>query len=535
MAPTAFERNPFVTLGRRRITRMAADFPGYVDVRASLRVVGSVLLRIALTPLLPAVVAVVYGESPIPFLVMTVVTALLGLALQQLHPETEIGHRETFLVVSLTWLLVPVVGTIPYLVAGQGTVATPVNALFESMSGFTTTGATVLGEISFERHGRAILMWRQLTQWFGGMGLLVLMIAVLPELSVGGAQLMNEESPGLSIEKLTPRIRESAKILWGIYVAFTLLAAAVYYGLHVAGLAPNMDLYNAVAHALTTLPTGGFSPEARSAEAFSPAVQWAIMLFMIVAGTNFALYWYVVRGDPRKLLDNREFRAYVGAMGVVGALLGALLFAGVGLAAVPTNVTPIPGNLEPALRQGLFQSIAIVTTTGYASMDFNTWGASTQTILLLAMFLGGSAGSAAGSIKIVRWYVVKRAMTRELFTTVHPDAVRPIRLSDDPIDEDTVRSVLVFIVVFLTLFAASTVLIFIDGLRTGIELTALEATSVAIATLGNVGPGFGLAGPMNSFLQFSPAAKLYMVFLMWIGRLEVLSVLVILTPSFWRQ
>jgi trk system potassium uptake protein TrkH len=514
---------------------MAGELGGYVDVRASLRVVGSVLTRIALAPLLPAVVALYYGESPLPFLAMAVVAFGLGVGLERLHPRTEIGHRETFLVVSLTWLVVPIVGTIPYLVAGQGTVADPVNALFESMSGFTTTGATVLGEISFERHSRSVLLWRQFTQWFGGMGLLVLMIAVLPELSVGGAQLMNEESPGLSIEKLTPRIRESAAVLWKIYLGFTLAAAAVYYALHLAGAAPNMGVYNAVAHALTTLPTGGFSPEARSAEAFSPAVQWAIMLFMVVAGTNFALYWYALRGDPGRFLRNKEFRAYLGAMAVVGVLLGGLLFAGVGLGTVPSNVGTIPGNTERALRHGLFQSIAIVTTTGYASMDFNTWDQSTQVMLMLAMFLGGSAGSAAGSVKIVRWYVIQRTMSRELFTTIHPEAVRPVRLSDAPLDEGTVRGVLVFVMVFLALFAVSTVLLFLDGLRTGLELSAIEAMSVAIATLGNVGPGFGLAGPMNSFLPFSDAAKLYMVVLMWIGRLEVLSVLLIFTPAFWRQ
>jgi trk system potassium uptake protein TrkH len=514
---------------------MAGAFGGHVDVRASLRVVGSVLKRIAIAPVLPAVVALYYGESPWPFLAMLVVTAALGFGLEQLHPRTEIGHRETFLVVSLTWLVVPLAGTVPYLVAGQGTVADPVNALFESMSGFTTTGATVLGEISFARHGRAILLWRQLTQWFGGMGLLVLMIAVLPELSVGGAQLMNEEAPGLSIEKLTPRIRESARVLWGIYLGFTVLAVGVYYGLSFLGMAPNMDLYNAVAHALTTLPTGGFSPEARSAEAFSPAVQWAIVLFMIVAGTNFALYWYALRGDLDRLVRNREFRAYLGSMTVVGFLLAGLLFAGFGLAALPTNVGAIPGNVEPALRHGLFQAVAIVTTTGYASMDFNTWSEPAQAVLLFAMFLGGSAGSAAGSVKIVRWYVVQQTMARELFTTVHPEAVRPVRLSDDPIDEDTIRSVFVFVVTFLALFVLSTVLFFLDGLRTGLELSALEATSVAIATLGNVGPGVGLVGPMNNFLAFSDAAKLYMVVLMWIGRLEVLSVLVIFTPAFWRR
>jgi trk system potassium uptake protein TrkH len=514
---------------------MGTEFGGYVDVRASLRVVGAVLKRIAFAPLLPALVALYYGESVTPFLAMFVVTAALGAGLERLHPEVEIGHRETFLVVSLTWLVVPIVGTIPYLVAGQGTVADPVNALFESMSGFTTTGATVLGEISFERHSRSILMWRQFTQWFGGMGLLVLMIAILPDLSVGGAQLMNEESPGLSIEKLTPRIRESAKVLWKIYLGFTLAAAAVYYGLHLAGMAPNMDGYNAVAHALTTLPTGGFSPEARSAEAFAPAAQWAIVLFMIVAGTNFALYWYALRGNPRRFLHNREFRAYLGAMAVVGGVVAGLLFVGVGLGSLPTNVGTIPGNAERALRHGLFQAVAIVTTTGYASMDFNTWDQSAQVVLLFAMFLGGSAGSAAGSVKIVRWYVVHRTIGRELFTTVHPEAVRPVRLSDAALDEGTVRSVVVFVVTFLALFVLSTVVVFLDGLRTGLGLSALEATSVAIATLGNVGPGFGLVGPMNSFLRFSDAAKLYMVALMWIGRLEVLSVLVIFTPSFWQR
>jgi trk system potassium uptake protein TrkH len=296
-----------------------------------------------------------------------------------------------------------------------------------------------------------------------------------------------------------------------------------------------MDLYNAVAHALTTLPTGGFSPEARRAEAFSPAAQWAIILFMIVAGTNFALYWYALRGNPERFVGNKEFRSYLGAMGVVGLLLAGLLFAGVGLGVVPTNVATIPGHAERALRHGIFQSVAIVTTTGYASMDFNTWDQSTQSILLFAMFLGGSAGSAAGSVKIVRWYVVQRTIARELFTTVHPEAVRPVRLSDAPIDEDTIRSVIVFVMTFLALFVASTVLVFLDGLRTGLDLSALEAASVAIATLGNVGPGFGLVGPMNSFLPFSDAAKLYMVVLMWIGRLEVLSVLVIFTPSFWRR
>ena len=512
----------------------ASAFETLVDYRASVSYVGTVIKVLAITPLIPAAVALRYGESVVPFLVASGTMVGLGLVLERLRTDRDLERREAFLMVSLTWLFVPLLGTIPYLVAGQGTVAHPVNALFESMSGFTTTGATVLAEISFDQHSHSILMWRQLTQGLGGMGIVVLMVAILPELTVGGAQIINEEAPGVGIQKLTPRIQETARALWKIYFAFTVAAAAVYYGLHLAGMAPNMGLYNAIAHALSTMPTGGFSPEARSVEAFSPAVQWAIIPFMIVAGTNFALFWYVLEGEPRRLVRNSEFRSYLLAMAVVTALIAGLLFAGVGLAETPAGVGQIPGNLEDSVRQALFQVAAVVTTTGYASMDFNTWDQSTQVVLFLAMFLGGSAGSAAGSVKIVRWFIVQRAMTRQLFTTVHPDAVRPIRMGESVVDEDTVGDVFVFVAVFLSIFAVSTVVVFLDGLRMGLGLSGLEAMSVTIATLGNVGPGFGLAGPMNNFQPFSDAGKLYMVFLMWIGRLEILSVLVIFTPAYWR-
>jgi trk system potassium uptake protein TrkH len=507
----------------------------YVDYRVAVAYVGTVLKYIGVTPAFPLCVAVYYGEDPLPFVATSVAMIGSGALLERVRGDGELGNREAFLLVSLAWLVVPLLGTVPYLVAGTGTVATPVDALFESMSGFTTTGATVLGEISVERHGHAMLLWRQLTQWIGGMGILVLMVAILPELSVGGAQVINQESPGLSLEKLTPRIQETARALWGIYAGFTVLAAIVYYGLYLGGVAPNMDLYNAVAHALTTMPTGGFSPEARSVEAFSPAVQWAVMPFMLVAGTNFALFWYVLEGNPRRLIDNAEFRSYLLAIAGVGAVISATLYAGVGLAGATPAVGVIPGNVENALRQGLFQVIAIVTTTGYASMDVNAWDASAQTILLFAYFLGGSAGSAAGSIKIVRWVLIKKSISRTLFTSVHPDAVEPVRLGAETVDDGTIRDVFVFVLLFLALFVLSTVLLYLDSFRTPeVSLSGLDAMSVAIATLGNVGPGFGVVGPMNSFLPFSDAAKLYMVFLMWIGRLEVLSVLVIFTPSFWR-
>jgi len=507
----------------------------YVDWRVTVGYIGTILKYIGVAPSLPLVAAFYYGENPLPFVATSAVMIGGGVLLERVRSDGELGSREAFLLVSLAWMVVPLVGTVPYLVAGTGTVASPINALFESMSGFTTTGATVLGEISVERHGHAMLLWRQLTQWLGGMGILVLMVAILPELSVGGAQIINQEAPGLALEKLTPRIQETARALWGIYAGWTILAVATYYALYLGGVAPKMDLYNAVAHALTTLPTGGFSPEARSVEAFSPAVQWAVMPFMLVAGTNFALFWYVLEGEPRRLLDNAEFRSYLLAVAGVGAVVSAALYVGIGVAETTPTVGVIPGNAENALRQGLFQVIAVVTTTGYASMDVNAWDASAQTILLFAYFLGGSAGSAAGSIKIVRWVLVKKSIGRSLFTSVHPEAIRPVRLGDESVDEGTIRDVFVFVLLFLALFVLSTVLLYLDSFRTpGVSLSGLDAMSVAIATLGNVGPGFGVVGPMNSFLPFSDAAKLYMVFLMWIGRLEVLSVLVIFTPTFWQ-
>jgi trk system potassium uptake protein TrkH len=211
-----------------------------------------------------------------------------------------------------------------------------------------------------------------------------------------------------------------------------------------------------------------------------------------------------------------------------------LLFTGVGLAGVP-EIAPLAGDFEHALRQAAFQTVAIVTTTGYASTDFNTWDQSAQLALLFAMFLGGSAGSAAGSIKIIRWYLIQKSMSRELFRSIHPEAVRPLRLSSGTVDDDTVGSVLIFVMTFLVIFAVSSVLLYLDGVRTGLDISAIEAVSASIATLGNVCPGVGIVGPMNNFLPFSPAAKLYMAFLMWIGRLDSLSVLVILSPSFWRR
>jgi trk system potassium uptake protein TrkH len=509
-----------------------------VDWRAALSLVGTVLKYLAVPLSVPLVVAVAYGTDVLPFVVTVALTVLLGVGLERLAPEADIGPREGFLMVGVTWLAVALVGTVPYVLAGLGstsTLANPVNALFESMSGFTTTGATVMGEIGVEHHSHALLLWRQMTQWLGGMGIVVLAVAILPELSVGGAQLMDAEAPGPGIEKLTPRIAETARALWLAYLGFTVLEFCLLYGLHLAGLAPNMDLYNAVTHPLTTMPTGGFSPQARSIEAFSATVQWVVIPFMVAAGTNFALFWRALQGDPDELTDDPEFRFYAGILGTVTAVVAGLLFTGAGLSAVPDVVGPLGGALEPSLRHAAFQAVSIATTTGYASMDFNTWSPAASAVLFVAMFVGGSAGSTGGAIKIVRWLVILKSLRRELFTTVHPEAVEPVRLGGRALDERAIRGIYAFTMLYLVLFAVSVVVVFLDVSRAGYALEAIEAMSAVAATLGNVGPGFGAVGPMNNYLGFPPTSKLYMVFLMWAGRLEILPVFVLLTGAYWRS
>jgi trk system potassium uptake protein TrkH len=511
-----------------------------LDWRSSVSLVGTVVKYLAVTMVVPLVIALVYGEDIWVFVVSPVAVASVGFALERVEPEPDIRAKEALLMVSLAWFAAAVVGSLPYLMAGYGaestvglSVSSPaalaesvVNALFESTSGFTTTGATVLGDISFDTHSHAVLMWRQLTQWLGGMGIIVLMIAILPEIAVNGAQLMKSEAPGPELQKLTPRIFETARALWLVYFGFTAALVAVLYGLHIAGYADGMNLYNAVAHGFSTLPTGGFSPQAESIAAFSAAVQWVIIPFMVVAGVNFALFWKFFRGEFDALLGDVEFRAYAGALAVVAAVLGILLYRGAAPALEIGGATE--GVAENAARQAAFQIGSLLNSTGYATSNFAEWETSAQMVLLFAMFIGGSAGSTGGGVKIIRWIVVLKTMRRELYTTAHPDVVKPVRLGGNVVDEDAVRGIMSFTLLYLVILGVSAVFIAVDSARIGYDLSALESLSAALAAIGNIGPGFGALGPFGSYLDLSNLSKLLMVFLMWIGRLEVVPVLTLL-------
>jgi trk system potassium uptake protein TrkH len=496
-----------------------------VDLGGAINLVGALLRYLSLAFLFPAVLAVGYGEPVLPFAAAGAVTAVLGLGLELVtHGRERVGVREGFLVVALTWLLGAAVVSLPYILSGEEQISRPLDAYFEAMSGMTTTGASVLTDIP--ALDRSLLMWRQFSQWLGGMGIIVLALAVLPRLRVGGRQLMESELPGPELEALTASIRDTARRLWLLYVALTAVLVLALATLGWTGVDGRMDLFNAVAHAFTTMPTGGFGTEPRSIEPFAPASQWVLALFMILAGANFALlYRAFVHRKPGALVRDDEFRLYLGLLALGSALLTVVLWdAG------------LFGGGE-SVRQAVFQTVSIMTTTGYASTDFTQWlvvAPIAATVLVALMFPGGSAGSTAGSIKVVRHLVIGRILKRELDQTVHPEYVAPIRINRVAIDERTVRAVIAFVLLYVGIFVVGALLLLLEGYRVDLELSPFAAIAASATTLGNIGPAFGLAGPMGSFEPFSDPSKGVMIALMWIGRLEIVPVVVLLTRSYWR-
>ncbi|GAB6878038.1 TrkH family potassium uptake protein [Halorubrum gandharaense] len=495
-----------------------------VDWRASVDLTGQVLLYLTAPLAFPLLVAVYYGESVLPF-VAAILVSLAGAGVCRVlaDPDENLGPREAFLAVAVIWLLVAAVGAVPFVVAGAGNIAHPLNALFESMSGLTTTGATVI--LDFDVHSQSVLMWRQVIQWLGGLGILILATAVLSELGVGGAQLMESETQTRDVNKLTPRISETARLIWGLYVGITLSAIAVLFALG-AVYDPQMDLYNAVAHAFTSVATAGFSPQPESVGAFHPAIQWAIIPFMVLGSTSFVLLYYFFNGDPWRLLKNEEFHFYLGALGVLSGIVAVVLLSDGGT----------EFGVEASVRHAVFNVASIVTTTGYASTDFDLWVPAAKYALFMGMFIGGMVGSTTCSIKSLRWLVALKAFRRNLFTSVHPEAVRPIRISGRPVDEGTIRDIYAYILLSLVIFAALAVFIVVDTQRGAPGVfTEFEAMGAAASTFLNIGPAFGEAGPYGSYAEFPAMTRAVMVVLMWIGRIEIIPVLVLFTKAFWTS
>jgi trk system potassium uptake protein TrkH len=494
-----------------------------VDVAAALDLVGRMLAFLGLAYLFPAVVALRYGESPVPFLAGGAITSGVGIFLERVSGEKErVSPREGFLIVALTWLLAPAFATIPYLLSASEQLSNPLDAYFEAVSGFTATGATILTDI--DGLSRSLLMWRQFTQWIGGMGIVILAIAVLPRLRVGGRQLLQTELPGpTEVERLTVSIRETARRLWVLYVALTALLTALLTGYGRLGLDDAMNLYEAAAHAFTTVSIGGFSTQEESAAAFTAITQWTIIAFAFVAGVNFLrLYRVFVQRHPLTVIRDDEFRLYV-----------VLLVGGSAVLLVELLVNGRFGG-EEALRHAVFQAVSIMTTTGFASTDYTGWGALAAVTIVGLMFFGASAGSTGGSVKVVRHLLIGRLLRRELDQTVHPEIVLPVRLNGAPVDERALRAVLAFVLLYVGLFAVGALLLVVESFRTAAAVTPFEAIAAAAATLGNVGPGFGFAGPFGSYEPFSAFSKVIMIALMWLGRVEIIPVVVLFTKAYWR-
>lgn len=503
-------------------SRIGPDRRAAIELRAVLALCGLLLKYLSLSALFPAAVAGWYGEPPWPFLAAGAIAAACGFGLERLKGDiSNVGFREGYLVVSLTWLLAAIYGSLPYLLSGDPQLDRPIDALFETMSGFTTTGASILTDIEAVDH--SVLMWRQFTQWLGGMGIIVLALAVLPRLRVGGRQLMESEMPGPEMDDLADRIRSTARRLWLLYVALTVAQITILTGFGVTGIDRRMGLFEAVSAAFATLPTGGFFPDGRSLEEFAAASQWVVAVFMVIAGANFALtYRALVRRQPRVAVRDEELRLYFGIIAAVTALLTIEIWA----AGVEQG--------EAAIRHSFFQVSSIMTTTGFASVDFALWPTLAVMVLVLLMFVGGSAGSTGGSIKVVRHLLLGRVLRRELRQTVHPELVLPIRFNRTVVDERTLRAIVAFIFLYIGIWVLGTGIIAIDSAIQGPSLSAFETIATTATTLGNVGPALGAQGPMGTFEGFSDISTGTLAALMWLGRLEVIPILVVFTRNYWR-
>jgi len=469
-------------------------------VRLTLHVTGSFLKYFALAYIFPLCAAIYYGEANWHiYLYALLLTLGIGLILEfGFKTAKEIERADGFTIVAFTWLLVTVLGSLPYVFLGLGFL----DAFFESMSGFTTTGATILEVV--EEFPKSALLWRSLTQWLGGMGVIALFIAILPRLGVGGSQLFDREFPSPLPERLRPRFSTTARLLWGIYVAFTAAQIALLYFL------ARLPLFDSICISFSTLSTGGFTPTtANIAVAYaSPLAEYIIMFFMFLGGTNFLVHYQVLKGN-RKIVKDEEFRLYLIILVVAASLL--IFSEGLG-----------------SYRQGLFQAISIMTTTGFATADFGSWHFGARMVLLLLMFIGACGGSTAGGIKVPRVLALMKHTRVMMRKAVFPNAVIPLKYNRKPLPEGIVRDIISFFFLYILVAVVASVVLGFLGLN-------LEtAISAVAATLGNVGPGLGGVGPSLNYAWLPGAAKAILIMCMWLGRLELFTVFMILSPRFWK-
>ena len=453
-------------------------------------------------------VAIVFSEDTKPFLFSSLISLVIGLLLflttRKRDDEVSIQRKDAYLIVTFSWLFMSLIGSLPYLFSGA--IPSFVDAFFESVSGFTTTGSSILVDI--EILPKSLLFWRSLTHWIGGIGIIVLVIIVMPTLQIGGYHLFTLESS--LQEKIRPKIKSVGNRLLLIYIILT--GAEV-----ILLMAGNMNLFESVCHSFGTVATGGFSPKNTSIINYSPYIQYVITIFMFLAGTNFVIHYYLFKREFRKIKENEELRFYI--------LVVLLLIAVVTLSLYFTMQKP----LEESFRESAFQVVSIITCTGFASADYLLWPSFAWTIIFFAMFLGGSTGSTAGGIKMVRHLVLLKNVSRIFRQSVSPHAVIPIRLNKNVVSNETNRSILTFIVVYFMVFlvgSTSLILIGIDG----------QTASSSVATcMAGIGPGIGTVGPVSNFAHLPDLGKMILSFLMLVGRLEIYTVIVLFSGNFWSK
>jgi len=447
-------------------------------------------------------------RSIVTFVVSSALTAIVGVLLMWKGKDEggAIHAREAVAVVTLGWIAVSIFGAVPYLI--EGTFINPADAFFESASGFTTTGSSVMTEI--EGNSRSILYWRSLTQWLGGMGIIVLFIAIFPQLGVGARHLFKSEVPGPITEGLKPKLKHTSSTLWKIYIGIT---AALMISLVVAG----MSFFDALCHALTCMATGGFSTKNVSIAYWdSPAIHVIFTIFMFFAGVNFSLYYILTKGRVKSFFANSEFKVYV-AVNLISLIV------------IAVSILGRHPEIHKALLFSAFQTLSVSTTTGYATDNFDLYPSFAKYLMVFLMFVGGMAGSTAGGIKVSRLIILAKAGYHEIYKAFHPHAVFSVKVGDLVIDDSVMRSVLVFFGVFIASFVVGTLVIAALGYD-----MATSATSV-VATLANIGPGLSRVGAIENYAFFPSAAKVFLSFLMILGRLELFTVLVLFIPDFWKR
>lgn len=472
------------------------------------RIIGYVLVFVAVLMVLPCIVAVIYQEREgWSFVITAALCLLLGFLVMRKKPENRVFYvKEGFVAVALSWIIMSVMGSLPFLITG--TITNPIDAMFETVSGFTTTGSSVLSDV--EAVSKSVLFWRSFTHWIGGMGVLVFLLSLF-HMTGGGSHinLMKAESPGPSVSKLVPTVQSTAKILYIIYLAMTVLEVVFL-------LIGKMPLFDALTITFGTAGTGGFGIKNDSMAGYSPYLQIVVTVFMILFGVNFSAYFLLLRRKVKQAFSMEEVRWY-------------LLIILASIALITLSVRDMYGSVGEAARHAAFQVGSIITTTGYASTDFNLWPEVPRTILVLLMFIGACAGSTGGGIKVSRLVILVKTIKKELHTFLHPRSLKKLKMDGHTLEHETVRATNVFLIAYVLIFSFSVLLVAFDGNDLITNFTAVASA------LNNIGPGLELVGPMGNFGLFSNGAKLVLIFDMLAGRLEIFPLLLLFVRDTWKK